>query len=96
MSADERCATCEWWQAGAPAQSTWESLPGQPEMFLGVCTVNPPVLIGADPNTAKPMFPRTHQNRRCGSWTEREGDDPDGGERAPTASVVNLADRKAA
>ena len=94
MSADERCATCEWWQAGAPAQSTWESLPGHPEMFLGVCTVNPPVLIGDDPSTARPMFPRTHQNRRCGSWTERV--EACGSERAPAGFVVNEVERRSA
>ncbi|MEN2746450.1 hypothetical protein [Sphingomonas sp. T9W2] len=94
MSADERCATCEWWQAGAPARAYAETLPGNPEMFLGVCIVNPPMIVGSDPQTATPMFPRTHQNRRCAAWEEREVGDPNDGERAPTGFVVNLADHR--
>lgn len=94
VSRDERCATCEWWQAGAPARATWESLPGHPEMFLGVCTYYPPVLVGTEAQTATALFPRTHQNRRCGSWTER--DEATGDERTPAGFVVEAAERRSA
>lgn len=83
----ERCATCEWWQAGAPARAYAENLPGSPEMFLGACIANPPMIVGGDPQTATSMFPRTHENRRCAAWEPRENVEPKG-------AVVRLAERR--
>lgn len=91
---DERCATCEWWQAGAPARAYAETLPGSPEMFLGVCIVNPPMIVGDDPQTATPMFPRTHETRRCAAWEPREQSDPTGDKLLVRGAVVNLSDHR--
>lgn len=90
----ERCANCEWWERGRPAFASWETLPGEPEQFLGVCTIDPPRLVGDTTRTVRAMFPQTHESRRCGAWEEREADDPNDGERAPTGFVVNLADHR--
>lgn len=98
MSGDLRCGTCTWWLAGHPPRAAMERLPGTPEPFLGICVVNPPVVVvGAVISDACAMFPQTHENRACRLWQpDTSGDEPGGGERADLGEVVDLAERRAA
>lgn len=91
MSCDRICATCAWWTRSGPklANATRDPSAG-PE--LGVCQINPPVVVQGAGRFPVPMYPETHESRFCSRWASAEaGDDPDDGERN-----VFLIQRKAA
>ena len=82
---DMRCATCKFWEPGAPALATATRDPAACS-GEGACQVNPPQVIYANLRPTS-YFPITTGDRFCSRWAG-ESDGPDGGEEIDDSTVV--------
>lgn len=86
------CATCIWWKRSAPKLACAIRDPSA-SAKVGICHLNPPVVVQAVSAFPVTVFPETHESRFCGYWTEVDNfGGPGGGER----KVVPFKQREAA
>ncbi|MDQ0249213.1 hypothetical protein J2W22_001260 [Sphingomonas kyeonggiensis] len=84
------CAACAWWKRSAPKLANALRDPSASEV-VGVCHLNPPVVVQGNAAFPVTLYPETHESRFCGSWRDAS-DGPTGGAR----TVVEFKPREAA
>jgi hypothetical protein len=79
--AEQTCATCHWWRRKGPRIADAIRDPSCPS-DTGTCELHAPAVFQVAPTMCAPLYPTTHETRRCGDWRGKDGaGGGDGGER---------------
>lgn len=66
-----RCETCRWWHEGLSELATAAAAPAPTaKARVGSCQVAPPTMV-ASVHFPVSLWPISHADRGCGSWTPR-------------------------